>query len=94
MAKITAKINAASGNKRTTANVIKTYQNIRRNVKATAAHNHKERTKTGGGKAKLKDLTDTQEKFLAAIPKESIEGIPNGYDTFDHRSAKGTFRLS
>lgn len=58
-------------------------------MKSAAASNRRERYKTGGGAPKIKELSDTQEKILATIPNESIQGISGGFDTFDYRIEKG-----
>lgn len=76
-------VNAVSSVTRTLSQIQEKYKNMKKDVKAIAAENKKEITKTGGGTANISDLDASALNILESIPRAAISGIPEGIDTSD-----------
>lgn len=73
-------VNAVGVNDRSVDECKTKYKNLKTTTKQIEVENRKEIHQTGGGKAKLRTLTESQRIVLETIPTECIIGIPVGID--------------
>lgn len=86
-------VNATGGNGRDVAEIKQKYKNFKSSAKKVLSENRQQMIKTGGGKAKIKELTESQSLMVSTIPPESISGIVGGIDLDDIRKEEGNSLL-
>jgi len=77
---ILQEVNAVGGYNRTLAEIHTKNKNMTTLTKKIDSSNRREMSKTGGGKANIKELTESQRIVLETIPESCIIGIPGGID--------------
>jgi len=58
-------------------------KNMCTSTKKIESSNRREMNKTGGGKANIKELSESQRIILESIPESCIVGIPGGIDVHE-----------
>ncbi|KAL2079803.1 hypothetical protein ACEWY4_025547 [Coilia grayii] len=81
-AEVTGRVNAVGqGYTRTVEEVRIKWRDFSSATKKKAAALRREREQTGGGSTSLAPLTPEEERVLAVLGPEAVEGIPGGIDT-------------
>jgi len=87
-------VNAVGGNKRTEKEIQTKIKNMTTAVKKIESGNRREISETGGGKANLQELTESQHLVLEAIPESCIGGILGGIDLHEDTSRRSVLNVS
>lgn len=78
-------VNAVGGKNRKLKPIKTKVKNMKSKTKEIIASNKRERTKTGGGPSKIKELTSAQTVLATLIPDELIQGVDGGIDLGKNR---------
>lgn len=73
-------VNAVGGNNRLLTTIRTKHKNMKSATKRIESTNRKEMKKTGGGRAPIIPLSESQSIILQTIPEASITGIEGGID--------------
>lgn len=79
---IVESVNATSFVHRTTEEVKKKWEDLKRVVKRRAAEVRKDRSRTGGGPSSVEPLSSTEELVVSLLGEARIYGLADGVDCF------------
>ena len=87
---VVAEVNAVGGFNRSKEEIQTKNKNVKTTAKRIESDNRKEITKTGGGKARIKELTEPQKIILQTVPEACIGGIDGGIDLHESKLVLST----
>jgi Myb/SANT-like DNA-binding protein len=76
-------VNAVGEGNRSLEQVKIKMKNVKMTAKKIESNNRREIHKTGGGKANIQNLSESQRVMLETVPEECIEGVAGGIDLND-----------